>query len=168
MLQGKNISNGFWAEAINTVVYLKNQIPTKKLDFQNPFEVFHGYKHDVNHLRVFGSSAFAHIPKEEIIKIDAKSIKCVFIRYCTDKKTYKLFDPNSYKLFASRYVVFHENADRGDTMNDVDAWNNYNDNDKHVKIDAMVKKDHVQVQEWNESSMNTSSSHDTSSGEESP
>ena len=32
MLQGKNISNGFLVEAINTIVYLKNRIPTKKLD----------------------------------------------------------------------------------------------------------------------------------------
>ena len=72
MLQGKNISNGFWAEAINTVVYLKNRIPTKKLYLQTPFEVFHGYKPEVNHLIVFGCKAFAHIPKYEIRKLDAK------------------------------------------------------------------------------------------------
>lgn len=28
MLQGKNVSNGFWAKAINTAVYLKNRSPT--------------------------------------------------------------------------------------------------------------------------------------------
>ena len=50
MLQGKNISNGFWAEVFNTDVYLKNIIPTNKLDFQTPFEVFHGYKPEVNNL----------------------------------------------------------------------------------------------------------------------
>ena len=72
MLQGKNISNGFWAEAINIVVYLKNRSPTKKLDFQTPFEILSGYKPDVSHLRVFGSTAFAHIPKDERIKLDAK------------------------------------------------------------------------------------------------
>jgi hypothetical protein len=96
---------------------------------------------------VFGSTIFAHIPKDERRKLDAKSIKCVFIGYCTDKKTYKLFDPCSHKLFSSRDVVFHENANRGDTMNDVDTW--HNDNDGDVKIDAMVKheKEHVQVQE---------------------
>ena len=32
MLQGKHISNGFCAEAINTIVYLNNRITTKKLD----------------------------------------------------------------------------------------------------------------------------------------
>ena len=34
MLQGKHISIGFWEEAMNTVVYLKNTSPTKKLEFQ--------------------------------------------------------------------------------------------------------------------------------------
>jgi transposase InsO family protein len=140
MLQGKNISNGFWAEAINIVVYLKNLSPTKILDFQTPFEVFHGYKPDVSHLRVFGCKAFAHIPKDERRKLDAKSIKCIFIGYCSDKKTYKLFDPSSHKLFASRDVVFHENADKGDKMNDIDVWHSSNDIDDHVKIDAMVKQ----------------------------
>ena len=47
MLQGKHISNGFWEEAVNTVVYLKNISPTKKLEFQTPFEVFNGYKPEV-------------------------------------------------------------------------------------------------------------------------
>ena len=114
ILQGKHISNVFWDESINTVVYLKNISPTKSLDPQNPFEVCHGYKLEVRYLRVLGCKDFAHVAKDEIIKLDAKSIKCMFIGYCTDKKTYKLFDPSSHKLLASRDVVFHDNADKGD------------------------------------------------------
>jgi transposase InsO family protein len=30
MLKGKNLSNGFWAEAINTAVYLKNRSPCRQ------------------------------------------------------------------------------------------------------------------------------------------
>ena len=65
MLQGKNISNGFWAEAINTTVSLKNRSPTKKLELQTPFQVFYGYKPEISHLRIFGSRTFAHIPKDD-------------------------------------------------------------------------------------------------------
>jgi transposase InsO family protein len=90
ILQGKNISYGFWTKGLNTVVYLKNQSPTKKLDFQTPFEILHGYKPDVSNLIVFGSTAFSHIPKDERRKNDAKSIKCVFIGYCTDKKNIQI------------------------------------------------------------------------------
>ena len=37
MMKGKNLSNVFWAEAINTVVYLKNRSPTRCLDGVTPF-----------------------------------------------------------------------------------------------------------------------------------
>ena len=52
ILKGKHISNGFWVEAINTAVYLKNRSPTRSLDFKTPFEALFGYKHAVKHLRV--------------------------------------------------------------------------------------------------------------------
>ena len=32
MLKGKNLTNGFWAEAVNIAVYLKNRSPTKSLE----------------------------------------------------------------------------------------------------------------------------------------
>jgi hypothetical protein len=37
MIKGKNISNGFWAEAISTAAYLKNRSPTKNFREQNTF-----------------------------------------------------------------------------------------------------------------------------------
>ena len=78
----------------------------------------------------------AHIPKDERRKLDAKSIKCIFIGYCTDKKTYKLFDTSSHKLLASRDVVFHENADKNNEINDTSILSLLNDNESYVKIDA--------------------------------
>jgi hypothetical protein len=47
---------------------------------------------------VFGCKAFAHIPKDERRKLDAKLIKYIFIGYCTHQKAYKLFDPKSHKF----------------------------------------------------------------------
>jgi len=165
MLQGKNISNSFWAEAVNTAVYLKNRCPTKQLVFKTPFEVLHDYKPDVSHFKVFGCTAFAHIPKANRRKLDAKSIKCVFIGYCTDQKAYKLFDPSSHKLFASRDVVFHEQADKSNTKND--AW--HISNDAHIKIDTLIKQEQEQVQDLDDSSsMSTSSSSESSQGGDSP
>ena len=107
MLKGKNISNGFWEEAINTIVYLKNRSPTNILYLKIPFELLYGYKPEVGHLRVFGSKVFSHIPKDEKRKLDAKSIKCTFLGYYDDHKAYKLLDLNSHKLIESRDVIFH-------------------------------------------------------------
>jgi hypothetical protein len=108
MMKGKNLSNVFWVEAINTAVYLKNISPTRCLDNATPFEALNGSKPAVHNLKVFWCKAFAHIPKENGRKLDAKSIKCIFIGYCYEFKAYKLFDPATHKVFASRDVLFHE------------------------------------------------------------
>jgi len=144
MLQGKSISNVFWAEGINTAVYLKNRSPTKSLELKTPFEAFYGYKPKVSHLRVFGCKAFAHIPKDERRKLDAKSIKCIFVGYCDKHKPYKLFDRSTHRLLASRDVVFHENENKGDKINNTSVWH---DNDGSVKLDPSVEQDQEQAQE---------------------
>jgi len=113
MLKGKNLTNGFWAEAVNTVVYLKNRSPTKSLEYKTPFEALFGFKPTVSYLRVFGCKAFAHVPKENRKKLDSKAIKCTFIGYYSEYKAYKLFEPSTHKVFVSRDVIFHEQVDDG-------------------------------------------------------
>ena len=108
MLKGKNISNGFWAEAVNIVVYLKNRSPTRSLEFKTPFEALYGYKPAVKHLRIFGCKAFSHIPKEDRKKLDSKAIIRTFIGYCSQYKAYRLFNPSTHKNFVSIDVIFHE------------------------------------------------------------
>ena len=44
-----------------------------------PFEAWHGSKPKVNHLRVFGSDVYAHIPKDERSKFDSKTRKCIML-----------------------------------------------------------------------------------------
>jgi hypothetical protein len=79
MIKGKNLSNSFWVEAINTTVYLKNRSPTRCLDNVTPFKALYGSKPAIHNLKVFGCKDFSHIPKENRKKLDAKAIKCIFI-----------------------------------------------------------------------------------------
>jgi hypothetical protein len=107
MMKGKNLSNTFFVESINTVAYL-NIIPTRCLSSITLLEALYGSKPAVHNLKVFGCKDFAHIPKENRKKLDAKSIKCIFIGYFSEFKAYKLFDPSTHKVFVSRDVLFHE------------------------------------------------------------
>ena len=92
----------------------------------------------MNHLRALGCKPFAHVPKDERRKLDAKSIKCTFIGYYDDQKAHMLFDPTSHRFLASRDVVFHENVDEGDKMNSTDVWH---DIDDYVKIEACCEQE---------------------------
>ena len=132
--------------------------PTKKLELQTPFEFFHGYKPEISHLRIFGSRDFAYIPKDDIRKSDAKSIECIFVGYHDDQKAYKLFNPSSHKLIASRDVVFHENTDICNKMNNVDEEQIL---DEDGKIDKIIQKVQEQQQvEEQESNMSDTTSDD--------
>jgi hypothetical protein len=57
LLKAMVVPTIFWGKAIRTAVYLLNRSPTKALDSRTPFEVWHGKKPKVSHLKVFGCVA---------------------------------------------------------------------------------------------------------------
>jgi hypothetical protein len=63
-----NISKIFWSEVILTSVYLINRLPSAILNFKSPFEVLHGRKTSLDHLKVFGCTCFVY--KNKLDKLD--------------------------------------------------------------------------------------------------
>ncbi|KAM1470959.1 hypothetical protein COP2_042684 [Malus domestica] len=108
MLHDKSMPYFLWAEAIHTAVYILNRSPTKALNNLTPFKAYNGRKPGVGHLKVFGSVCYVHVPSETRQKLDAKSVKGVFVGYTTCEKGYRVLDPCTKKLILSRDVVFDE------------------------------------------------------------
>jgi hypothetical protein len=52
-----------------------------------------GDKVNMSYLSVFGSRAFARIPKEKRGKWDRNSRELIFVGYCEDSKAYRLVQP---------------------------------------------------------------------------
>ena len=73
MLIDANLSQKFWAESLSTAVYLKNRSPIKAVEGATPTEAWTKRKPNVDHLRVFGCDAYAHISKDERDKLDPKA-----------------------------------------------------------------------------------------------
>ena len=111
MMQGKHLPKGYWAEAVHTTVYILNRSPTKAVKDLTPYEAWHKRKPRVEHLKVFGCVAYAHIPKENREKLDEKGEKCIFIGYSHETKGYRLYKPESKQLIISRDVIFDEAAE---------------------------------------------------------
>ena len=59
---------------------------------------------------MFGSIAYAHVPKQRRTKLDDHSAKFVLIGYNSRTKGYKLHDPCSGKVTVSRDVEFDEKS----------------------------------------------------------
>ena len=94
-----------WGEAIVTANYVRNRSPIAGCT-KTPFEVFYGKKPDVSHLRVFGCTAYAHVPKTTRQKLDARSEKGTFVGYEANSKAYRILVGN--KVVVRADVIFDE------------------------------------------------------------
>jgi hypothetical protein len=106
MLEEKSLPRFYWAEAVRTAVYIQNRIG----DRVSTHERYFGMKPDLRHLRVFGSVAYVHIPKEKRKKLDAKAEKCILVGYSDEQKGYKCYNPQTKQACVSRDVVFDEST----------------------------------------------------------
>jgi hypothetical protein len=116
MMFFKNVKLMFWADAILCAVYVKNMCPSHALKNKTPYEMWYGHIPSVRHLRVFGSTCYALIPKEQRSKLDARSRKCIFLGYSNTTKGYRLYDETNKKFILSRDVIFLESSKKDETL----------------------------------------------------
>lgn len=115
MLFYAKLEKSYWAEALATAAYIVNRSPTKSLNGKTPYEMWKGKKPNLSHLKIFGSSAMVHVPKERRQKWDKKSVPMILVGYCEHSKGYRLMDPKTHKVIKSRDVVFIENCNQNAT-----------------------------------------------------
>ena len=107
MLSNAKLPKFFWAEAASTACFLINQSPSTVIEKKTPHEVWSGTSSDYSNLKVFGCLPYAHIDNG---KLEPRSIKCIFLRYKSGVKGYKLWCPKTKKVVIRRDVVFDETA----------------------------------------------------------
>ena len=59
------------------------------------YEKFFGKKSDLSHTRIFGSTAYVHIPQEKQQKLDPKSETFILIWYSLEQKEYICYNPST-------------------------------------------------------------------------
>ncbi|KAL7304754.1 hypothetical protein TKK_0002986 [Trichogramma kaykai] len=96
-----------WAEAVNTAAHIINRLSTRAKSI-TPFEAWWNKKPDVSHIKVFGTLAYSHIPKQFRKKFDPNAKRTWIVGYDGDSSNYRLYDPSSRKIVISRNVTFNE------------------------------------------------------------
>ena len=94
--------------ALLTVVYLKNRIPSPLFSQQTPFERLWHRKPAYSHLRAFECLCYDSTLDCHRSKFSPRSTPGVFIGYPPGYKGYKLLDLINNAIFISRDVVFRE------------------------------------------------------------
>ena len=107
MLFDAGLDKIYWGEAINTANYLKNMLPTKILT-KTPYEIWNDRKPNFEHLKIFGSKAFVHVPKQQRKKLDFKSECYVFVGYSDVTKGYRLLNLETSGVIIRRDDDFDE------------------------------------------------------------
>lgn len=79
LLFEKKLFSKFWAEAINTMVYLLNRLLKKTLKNKTPYEVWNGVKPFVKYLKVFGSICYSLVLEPKRIKLDNRVNKGILV-----------------------------------------------------------------------------------------
>ena len=111
ILQHSGLSDGFWAEALLTIVHIINMSPSRPLELKNRQETWTGSKPNYDKLRIFGCEAYALIPKDDRRKLEPRSRKCVFLGYGPDDEIrYRLWDPEHKQIVRSSDAVFNESS----------------------------------------------------------
>src|SRR5699024_3267186 len=110
IVHAKNLPIKLWAEAVNTSVYVLNRTDPTLVENKAPIELWFNKdsKNDLNHLRVFGTKCFVHIPKQHRKKWDKKSVEGRLVGYCGEKDGFRVWTECNDKIIISRDVVFAE------------------------------------------------------------
>jgi len=111
MMHSANVPEKLWAELAASAVYLRNRLPTRaNKDQTSPYQLWHGHKPLVGHLRVIWADAYAHIPKTKRTKLARRADKLKLVGYHDEKKAYRLWDPVVERIVTSRDVTFDESV----------------------------------------------------------
>ena len=111
----------FWAEAVDTAVYLVNHGLAMILDLNLgvPDEAWTGCV-SLQHLRVFGCTCYPGMDSADGSKTVHGSKKCSFIGYVTEEFGYKVYDHEERKTYTFRDVVFDEDELYGEWSRQVE------------------------------------------------
>jgi len=109
MMSQAGLPEHYWAEAVATAAYLRNQKPTRSLkEKTTPYEKWYGNKSDLSHLGVFGCMEYAYIHVNRKGKLSKKAEKLCFIGYSLQTKGYQPVDENTSKVVIRIDVIFNE------------------------------------------------------------
>lgn len=96
----------FLPEAPSTTVNLINQLPSPRIENQNPYCRLFGRQPQYSHLHTFGRVCFALLPPTKCTKRTTQSSRCAFLGFATNQKGYLCYNLLIKRVRISRNVMF--------------------------------------------------------------
>ncbi|KAH9104404.1 hypothetical protein AeMF1_019487 [Aphanomyces euteiches] len=104
------LASRWWAEAVNTAVFILNRVLHTAKNIKTPIEMFTGHAPNLANMKVFGCKCFNMIKApEKRNKLAPKATLCIMPGYMDSIKAYKLYDVEAKKVTHGVHVKFSEN-----------------------------------------------------------
>lgn len=156
MLIDAKLGKKYWGEAIMTANYIQNRCPSRSVG-TTPYEKWYGRKPNLKNLKIFGTPAFVHIPREKRRKLDEKSQQLLFVGYSENSKAWRFLDKDTDDIYISRDVKFIE-LNNGSSQfqdfhvsNDRIVYESSEQEQQEEEIDASSDDDTIEIENSNES-----------------
>ena len=109
MLSNSNLPKFLWTDALKTIVYILNRVPTNAVP-KTPFEIRTNWKSSLRHMHVWGCPSEVRIYNPHEKKYDPRTLSGFFIGYAEMSKGYRFYCPShSTRIVESRNAKFLEN-----------------------------------------------------------
>ncbi|KAL8097768.1 hypothetical protein AgCh_030767 [Apium graveolens] len=76
----------YWGECVKTAAYLINRMPSRRLDYNSPYEILFKHKPDYSILKAFGCLCFVSTSKTDRSKLDPRAVSSIFLGYPASQK----------------------------------------------------------------------------------
>jgi hypothetical protein len=111
MLSNSELPLFLWSEALKTVVYVLNWVPSKAV-LKTLFELWNGWKPSLNHLHIWGCPTEVRIYNPNIKKLDPRTTSSHFIGYAVNSKGFRFYCPsNNTRIVKSMNAKFLEDLE---------------------------------------------------------
>ncbi|GAX85043.1 hypothetical protein CEUSTIGMA_g12463.t1 [Chlamydomonas eustigma] len=149
---GLQVSKNLWAEAVVTANRIRNRSPTTG-HTKTPWELFYNVKPDVSNMRIFGSIAYVHTPKELRKKLDPKGKPGTFLGYVGYEphakvaKAYRVLVDGKVKISKdvvvdeSKFILLEKRMNVVDIMNMSDEEEEEQISNVHVPAEDHMEQD---------------------------
>jgi transposase InsO family protein len=92
MLSEYNVSDSFWAEAINTTCYASNRLYCHRLLKKTLYELLIGRKTNISYFRVFRCKYYVLRKGTHLSKFQSKCDECFLLGYSFNSKAYHVYN----------------------------------------------------------------------------
>ena len=108
MLSNSSLPEFMWGEALRTVEYILNQVPSKSMP-KTPYELWSEKKPSLHHFHVWGCKIEVRSYNPQSKKLDPKTISGYFVGYCIGSRGSRFYCPShTTRIIESDRAVYFE------------------------------------------------------------